>query len=211
MFPPVLARLVAAQLRRPSGPLGRVMGHLLNRGNLQMNRRAAAHLDVRTGQRLLDVGFGGGVGIEALLGVCADVQVTGVDFSPEMVAQQRRRLAGLVATGCLRLEQADVAALPFPPQSFDRVLSCNTIYFWPDPVLALREILRVLVPGGRLVLGCNTKESLERFPPARHGFACLDGNEVRELLQRAGYEGIEITRPRGEPWYFAIAHHPATG
>ena len=41
MFPPVLARLVAAQLRRPSGPLGRVMGHLLNRGNLQMNRRAA--------------------------------------------------------------------------------------------------------------------------------------------------------------------------
>jgi arsenite methyltransferase len=186
------------------------MGHLLNRGNLQMNRRAAAHLDVRTGQRLLDVGFGGGVGIEALLDVGTDVHVTGIDFSPEMVAQQRRRLADLVAAGRLRLEEGDVVALPFAPQSFDRVLSCNTIYFWPDPVLALREILRVLAPGGRLVLGCSTKASLERFPPARHGFACLDGDEVRELLQRAGYEGIEITRPRGEPWYFAIAHRPAT-
>jgi arsenite methyltransferase len=206
--PSVLSRLLAAQLRRPSGLLGRGLAHLLNRANRQMNRRAAAHLDVRTGQRLLEVGFGGGVGIEAMLDVCPDVHVTGVDFSRDMVAQQRRRLAGLVGADRLRLEEADVATLPFSSQSFDRVLSCNTIYFWPDPVLALREILRVLAPGGRLVLACTTKERLEQFPPARHGFARLDGDEVRSLLRNAGYEGIEIARPQGEPWYFAIAHRP---
>ncbi len=182
------------------------MGHLLNRSNREMNLRAVAHLDVRSGQRLLDVGFGGGVGIDAMLDIGRDLSITGIDFSDEMVTQQRARFGTQIAAGTVRLERGDVAALPFADASFARVLSSNTVYFWPDPVAALQEIHRVLEPGGRLVLGCATKESLDRFAPARHGFTIRSAQDVRVLLEEAGYVGIELSRPRGERAFFAIAH-----
>lgn len=110
---------------KPSGRLGRIVAHLLNRGNLETNRRAVAHLDVRSGQRLLDVGFGGGVGMEAMFDVGDELFVAGVDFSAEMVEQQRVRFAERVASGQMQLEEGDVTALPFDDVSFDRVLSSN--------------------------------------------------------------------------------------
>jgi len=207
----MLARFLAAQLRKPSGRFGRVLGRFLNRSNREMNRRAVAHLDVRTGHRLLDIGFGGGVGIEAMLEISDELFVAGVDFSPDMVEQQRVRFADRVGRGQLRIERGDVERMPFEDADFDRVLSSNTIYFWPDPVASLQEILRVLRPGGRLVLACATKEELERFPPARHGFSRYDCDEVRGLLERAGFEGLEFARPSGERSFFAIAHRPDRG
>lgn len=204
----MLARFVATQLGHPSGRFGRVLGHLLNRSNRGMNRRAVAHLDVRSGHRLLDVGFGGGVGIDAMLGVSDDVFVAGLDASRTMVAQQRARFADRIARGRMRLERGDVEAMPFSDADFDRVLSSNTIYFWPRPVDGLREILRVLRPEGRLVLACATKQELERSPLTKHGFACHDEHDVRRMLREAGFEGLEVARAPDEPMFFAIGHRP---
>lgn len=205
----MITRFVASQLRRPTGRAGQLFGRMLNRANRGMNRRAVAHLDVRTGHNLLDIGFGGGVGIESMYEVAETITVTGVDFSETMVQQQQRRLADHIQRGQLQLQTADVAALPFDNGHFDRVLSVNTVYFWPDPVAGLAEIARVLKPGGRLVLGCNNKEQLERFPPAKHGFSRYDGDDVARMCTEAGLVDLECARPHGEPWFFAIAHRPA--
>lgn len=205
----MLARYVAAQLRRPSGRVGHLFGRLLNRANRGMNRRAVAHLDVRSGQRLVDIGFGGGVGIDAMLDVSDDIQIDGIDFSEAMVSQQRMRLGPQIHRGQVSLQLGDVASLPFGDATFQRALSVNTIYFWPDAVAGLGEILRVLAPGGRLVLGCATKEQLERSPPAKHGFAHYAPDDVTAMLHEAGFREIEQATPRDEPFFFSIAHRPA--
>lgn len=188
--------------------MGQWLGHVLNRSNRGMNRRAVAHLDVRSGQRVLDVGFGGGVGLMSILEVSEAVSLAGLDVSHTMVEQQRARFAQRIAQGQVDLAHGDVTAMPFTDGGFDRVLSSNTIYFWPEPVAALGEILRVLRPGGRLVLACATKRTLERFPPARHGFARYDQKDVRGLLTQAGFVGLEVAHAPDEPHYFAIAHRP---
>lgn len=75
--------------------------------------------------------------------------ICGVDFSPEMLGIAKARLASL-GIQHVTLTQADVAALPFPDATFDCVLSMNGMQSFPNKEKALREMGRVLRPGGTL-------------------------------------------------------------
>jgi ubiquinone/menaquinone biosynthesis C-methylase UbiE len=192
---------LAAQLGRPRGLVGRLVVRSLNRGNAATNRRAVELLDLAPGHRALDLGFGGGVGLAALLDSPA-AQVTGVDHSGDMVARARRRFAGPLSDGRLRLAEASVESLPFGDGEFDRILSVHTVYFWPDPPAAARELRRVIAPGGRLVLALGRKEWMERQRVHRTGFTLYDEREVEELLRGGGFGSVRL---EGDGPLYAVA------
>src|SRR5215471_8728784 len=77
-------------------------------------------------------------------------RVTGVDFAPEMLAEARRKAAE--RTVSVRFEEADAEHLPFPPASFDLAISRHVLWTLPHPEGAIDEWIRVLRPGGRLVV-----------------------------------------------------------
>ena len=77
-------------------------------------------------------------------------QVTGVDFAPAMIAEARRKAAERGVS--IRLEEADAEQLPFPPGSFDLAISRHVLWTLPHPEAAIDEWIRVLRPGGRLVV-----------------------------------------------------------
>ncbi|HXZ43200.1 MAG TPA: methyltransferase domain-containing protein [archaeon] len=105
---------------------------------------------IHAGESVLDLGCGAGFDsffAGQLVGLKG--QVVGVDLSPEMLAVAR---AAQAEAGSPQVEfcQAPVEALPFPDASFDIALSNGVLNLVPDKPAALREILRVLRPGGRL-------------------------------------------------------------
>lgn len=115
--------------------------------------------------------------------------VAGVDFSETMLGMARRRCAALIESGRVQLALGDSAALPFPEQSFDKVYSVHTIYFWKEPLAHLREIHRVLEPGGRFALAFRTRTAgsgSEAFPDSVYTFRDVD--TVRALLRESGFE-----------------------
>ena len=77
-------------------------------------------------------------------------RVTGVDFAPAMLAEARRKAAARGAS--IRFEQADAEQLPFPPANFDLAISRHVLWTLPHPEAAIDEWIRVLRPGGRLVV-----------------------------------------------------------
>src|ERR1700756_5011737 len=77
-------------------------------------------------------------------------RVTGVDFAPAMLAEARRKAAQQQLP--VRFEEADAEHLPFPPQSFDLAISRHVLWTLPHPEAAIDEWIRVLRPGGRLVV-----------------------------------------------------------
>ena len=77
-------------------------------------------------------------------------RVTGVDFAPAMLAEARRKAAE--RTVSVRFEEADAEHLPFPPHSFDLAISRHVLWTLPHPEAAFDEWIRVLRPGGRLVV-----------------------------------------------------------
>jgi ubiquinone/menaquinone biosynthesis C-methylase UbiE len=171
-------------------------------------RDACEALCVEAGTRLLDVGAGAGGA--AILAARRGAFVTAIDASPAMVRRidERVRHEGVNITA----RQMDGAALEFPHASFDAALSLFGIVLFPDPVGALREIGRVLVPGGRVAVATWTEpqryELVGRLlaaiaavgtpapppatPPAQLRFR--EEADFRALFDGAGFRVERITR-----------------
>ncbi len=119
---------VATQLGRPSGPLGRVIGRLLNRGNRAVITAAVDAARANPGCAVLDVGFGGGAGLGLLLDrVGPGGDVHGVEISQTMLTRARRRFRRELSDRRLHLHDATMDRLPLPDASIDAVVSTNTI------------------------------------------------------------------------------------
>ena len=106
---------------------------------------------VLTGSQPLDaLDAGCGTGFLSFELAARGHRVTGVDFAPAMLAEARRKAAE--RTVSVRFEEADAEHLPFPAGSFDLAISRHVLWTLPHPEAAIDEWIRVLRPGGRLVV-----------------------------------------------------------
>ena len=153
-------------------------------------RETIRRLDLNPRDRLLDVGCGTGALLEAVSRACPATRLTGIDPSSEMLAIARRKLRPAVE---LRIGWAE--AIPYENEAFDVVVSCSVFHYVRQPVVALREMLRVLKPDGSLIitdwcddyLACRVCDRVLRIFSAAHGRTYRE-RECRQLLQAAGVE-----------------------
>jgi len=113
-------------------------------------------ISVRESECVLGVGCGTGVYLLEL--AQRGAQVAGVDSSPNMIEIAQRKLAGAGYAAHLKL--ADAEALPFPDDTFDTALSVLLLEFVAAPQKIIREMFRVVKPGGRLVIGTLNRYSV---------------------------------------------------
>jgi ubiquinone/menaquinone biosynthesis C-methylase UbiE len=168
----------------------------------------AGRAALRPGYRVLDVACGtGAVARVAAARVGGTGRVAALDINPGMLAVARS--LPTVAGAPVAWHRGSALALPFSAGAFDVVLCQLGLQFIPDPLAALREIWRVLIPGGRLAL--NVFSPIERNPATcalagaldrhvrpgasvakRAEHALADTAELRALVAAAGFNDIEI-------------------
>ncbi|MDQ6908926.1 MAG: class I SAM-dependent methyltransferase [Chloroflexota bacterium] len=183
------------QFGHPRGPLGQLVARLMRTGNAPLNLWMVGLLAVGPQDRVLEVGFGPGVALAALLARASDGFVAGIDLSGLMVRRARSRHADAIAAGRLEIRQGDAGSLPDEGATFDTVCGTHVIYFWPDAVATVRELRRVLRPGGTLALAYQERERMP--PPAKAGLsqagATLYGpGEVERVIRAAGFEDVRV-------------------
>jgi len=112
--------------------------------------RALDCLRLGARDRLIDVGAGAGGA--ALLAAARRADVLAIDASPQMVARIAARTNGIAGSARVRAETMDGTALALPDGGFDAAISVFGVILFPDADLGMREIVRVLKPGGRAAI-----------------------------------------------------------
>jgi SAM-dependent methyltransferase len=201
------------QVRKPSGPLGRRVVRAMNLGHSKMTDWGLQQVIVPKNAAILDVGCGGGRTVRRLAALAPEGKVVGLDYSAASVAVSRDTNADDIAAGRVHIEHGSVAALPFPDCTFDVVTAVETHYYWPDLPANVREILRVLKPGGMFALIAETY----RGGPFRlvYGLvmpllraAFLSDEEHRDLLRQAGFTEVATKHVSGKNWICATGRRP---
>ncbi len=188
-------KFLAAQLCQPSGIFGKfMMADFLNKHNEKMNHFAVERLDIQPTDKVLDIGFGGGITIEEMLQTIDTGKIYGIDFSQIMVEQAKQKFKLEIESNKVSIEFGDVKQLSFVENTFDRVCTVNTIYFWNDPLASLQEIKRVLKNDGKLVVGIRSADKMRELPVTQYNFRLYDPETVRELLVEAGFTNVSIDR-----------------
>ncbi len=188
-------RYMDRQYRQPSGWVGRWIGGKMARQHQAENVWTVNLLDAQPADHILEIGFGPGIAIEAVAQRTNGGLVAGVDFSPTMVAAARQRNAAAIRAGRVDLRKGDAAHLPFADAAFDQAYSIHSIYFWPQPSAALKEIRRVLKRGGRLILTVLPKEKWNPENPDAAGTPeCIPytGSDLKRMLLGVGFSDITI-------------------
>lgn len=128
-------------------------------------RRAARHINTSQG-RVLEVGVGTGLSLQHY---APHLQVTGIDFSHDMLKKAEAKVREMNLNHVEALRQMDARDLDFADASFDTVAAMHVLSVVPEPERVMREIARVLKPGGQVVItnhfksGKGVRASLEKL------------------------------------------------
>ena len=179
--------------RNPQGKLGNQLIDKMNVNHEGLAKWSLSHLDISKDNVILDIGCGGGVNVKRFLKMTEN-KVFGIDYSELAVERSIKLNKSAVDEGKCEIIKGSVSNLPFNDNSFDIVTGFETVYFWPDFVNDLKEVLRVLKDDGIIFIANEAlpKEGDER---QKELIELLDmkiysEDELVESLKMAGFSNV---------------------
>ncbi len=168
-------RYLVGQFSRPHGPVGTVAGRIMSKrgSNVDRNLWLVDLLAFEADDRILEIGPGPGVALEAATAVVSAGLVVGLDHSEVMLRQAARRNRTAIAEERLALVRGEAQAVPTLLGRFDCIYSMNVWQFWSEQERVLADLAAQLSPGGRLAIG---------FQPRRKGATAADTDAAGRCL-----------------------------
>ena len=183
-----------SQAEKPTGFFGKVLARGMAWGHRSFYENTAKVLDLKEDDKYLEIGFGSGFFIKKYVSHVS--RIAGLDYSEDMVKLASSVNEDLVKLGKAEFKLGNVSNLPWDNDSFSVVVAIETFFFWSDPIVALKEIFRVLISGGRLVLemAYNKDDGRDHTKQIqKHNLRLYSGREMKKLLLESGFCDIQIS------------------
>ena len=191
--------------RRPEGEAGRAMLARMNESHARLVDWGLTHLDLRPNDTVLDIGCGGGNTLARMAERVTEGHLVGIDYAETSVEASRAFNAALVESGRMEILHGSVEALPFADAHFDAVVTVESFYFWPNPEACLKEVARVVKPGGTFLLLAEIYERDDlpaetRAKIAGYQLTNPTPEEFKDFFRTAGFSDVQICFRDDEDW-----------
>lgn len=202
-----------SQCQKPTGPLGRVVLWLMNRRHSSLTDWGLELVHVEPHDVILDVGCGGGRTVAKLARLATAAKVYGIDHAAQSVGASRAFNRGAIESGRVEIRQASVSELPFADGTFDLVTAIETHFWWADLAGGMREIWRVLKPGGRLLIIAEFYDGGKHARYAARlsnmtGMTSLTVDDHRQLFASAGFADVGLAENVAKGWIRCLGTKP---
>ncbi|HXQ37532.1 MAG TPA: methyltransferase domain-containing protein [Anaerolineales bacterium] len=182
-----------SQFAHPEGWAGRFVGMIMALKNRQRNAWTISMLDIQPNDQVLEIGFGPGQGIQEVVKLTPNGFVSGIDLSATMLAQASKRNTAAIRSGRVLLQQGSESPLPFDTNKFNKGYTVNSMQFWSNPIAGLQEVIRVLKPGGRVVITiqpmwAKTEEEVQ-----------MVAEQLVSQLKRVGFKQVHLETKQIKP------------
>ncbi|KPL60971.1 class I SAM-dependent methyltransferase [Rossellomorea vietnamensis] len=151
--------LMDTQYSRPAGVLGWFIGEKMIRQHKPETLWTIEQLKLEDSEQVLEIGCGAGYAMKQIASLNGSHNVTGLDLSETLLQSAAVRNKKAIRQKQMSLVHGRVEEMPFPDEKFTAVFSIHSVYFWEDLFKSLKEIERVLTPGGTVLITlCDGKD-----------------------------------------------------
>lgn len=194
--------------RKPQGDAGFEMLKGMNEHHSEVTDWSLEYLELKENSRVLDIGCGGGATLAKMSKKITTGHLTGADYSKVSVEMSRSTNSDDIKSGKMQVVEASVENLPFEDGSFDRIITVESFYFWPDPQESLKEVCRVLGNGGIFLIVADINGDAELSEDEadnvrKYSLYNPKLEEFRTLLLNAGFSSVDIHTKEGTNWVCA--------
>lgn len=179
-------KILAQQLSNPKGKIGEEVAKMMNEPNISMTKESIKALYLADHDNVLELGHGNASHLAYLLDFGENIHYTGLEISETMKNNAEDINHRFASQSAFVLYDGET--MPFPNDSFDKIMTVNTLYFWKNPISFLQEIYRVLRKNGSFVLTFANKDFMKNLAFTSYNFTLYNYEDVEELIAKTNFK-----------------------
>lgn len=182
---------LAKQLGNPEGETGIEVANMMNATNIGMTKHAIESLNLDKNDVVLELGHGNCGHLSLLMKQAENLKYFGLEISELMQQEAIKSNQNYIEHNSADFRLYNGTEIHFDDESFDKIFTVNTLYFWQKPDFLLQEIQKVLKPNGIFTLTFADKSFMEKLPFTAFDFNLYSLKDVEELLQKNQFKIIK--------------------
>ena len=182
-------KMIGKQSRKPSGIFGRMITKKMESQNIEFYKEILKELEITNGNRVFEIGYGTGFGINLIANNYPDCFVGGIDYSKLMYSTSIKRNQKFIDNGNVELSYGDLLTTKIDNRCFDKIFCINVIYFWSDLNNAFKKVYSMLNTEGIFCIYMKQEKELQelKFAEDFHKYSI---EKVESELRNVGFNSV---------------------
>jgi ubiquinone/menaquinone biosynthesis C-methylase UbiE len=186
----MLRNLIASQFKKPTGLFGIFTSNLMIKGNKANYDSLIQNFNIKPGDKILEIGYGPGVGINLIAETCESCLIHGIDFSKLMYRRATERNRKYIDSKRVKLFFGDFVKDKIDEDNYDKIFCINVVYFWNELQEPFGKVRSLLKKGGAFNFYMAHKEFLIEKKSPDEIFNKYSIEQVTNALRKAGFNEV---------------------
>jgi ubiquinone/menaquinone biosynthesis C-methylase UbiE len=179
-------KYVGKNFRNPRGIGGKTATLIMNVINQKQYNTLLKNINIKPNDTILDIGFGNGYLIHKLFKQNVPVTIYGIEISNDMLHKVKRAQKKNIENGRLKLFLENINQTSLEQNTFDKIYTVNTIYFWDEMEKCFSAIKKILKPNGIFINLIYTKKFMDKIMYTKYGFNKYTVEEIENMTKSYG-------------------------